>query len=141
MKGGIILSRPMPKVQGPCRPRAFRGSWQNLGTSLRSLTPSRKSPVAPLQRAPPEHRVRGISAEVGSPRTGPAPRPSLCPAPRPGLQQNLELWHHWEGPELTGHARSRAGPKRQGGGASWRGGRGLLLSSARPSAHSVSVPN
>ena len=84
VKAAIILSRPMPKVQGLCRPRAFRGSWQNLGASLRSLSPSRKSPVAPLQRAPPEQRVRGISPEVGSPRnkTRPTPRPTPRPAPR-----------------------------------------------------------
>ena len=81
MKVVIILSRPMPKVQGPCRPRAFRGSWQNLATSLRSLSPSRKSPVAPLQRAPPEHRIGGISAEVGSPRN--RTRPARLPVPRP----------------------------------------------------------
>ena len=77
------------KVQGPCRPRAFRGSWQNLGASLRSLSPSRKYPVAPLQRAPPEHRVRGISAEVGSPKTGPAPRPSLAP---PRARVSSKTW-------------------------------------------------
>lgn len=109
----------MTEVQGAGRPRAMGQAPTAPDTPLQSRPPRCTSEVATLQRAPRETSVWGIPTERRGPqkRTRPAPRP----APTSGRPKNLEPGRpagtSGTDRERTGHARSRAAPERQRGGA------------------------
>ena len=119
------------RVQGPCGPRATRRQPAAPGASVRSLPRS----CAPAQGAARASRPGNFNQAREQDPPGPAPRhppPDLRSPAKPGVAAPSR--HHWDGGERTGHARSRAGPERPGGGASWQGERHLPQSSAGPSA-------